>query len=147
MIFKITKNLEDFHYNVIVANLHEIYNYLSKNIKNLNNRENLLSNYQKILKVISPIIPHLTNECLEELKIKEKDKWPIVENKFLIKERFDVVVQINGKKRDLMNFNKDINEQDLLIEIRNNEKLKKFLNNNKIKKSIYIKNKLINLII
>ena len=51
------------------------------------------------------------------------------------------------KKRDLMNFNKDINEQDLLIEIRNNEKLKKFLNNNKIKKSIYIKNKLINLII
>ena len=147
MIFKITKNLEDFHYNVMIANLHEIYNYLSKNIKNLNNKENLLSNYEKILKIISPIIPHLTHECLEELKIKEKDKWPIVENKFLIKERFDVVVQINGKKRDLMNFNKDINEKDLLIEIRNNEKLKKFLNNNKIKKSIYIKNKLINLII
>ena len=147
MIFKITKNLEDFHYNVMIANLHEIYNYLSKNIKNLNNKENLLSNYEKILKIISPIIPHLTNECLEELKIKEKDKWPIIENKFLIKERFDVVVQINGKKRDLMNFNKDINEKDLLIEIRNNEKLKKFLNNNKIKKSIYIKNKLINLII
>ena len=40
-----------------------------------------------------------------------------------------------------------LRQQDLLIEIRNNEKLKKFLNNNKIKKSIYIKNKLINLII
>ena len=32
MIDKITKNLENFHYNVIIANLHEIYNYLSKNI-------------------------------------------------------------------------------------------------------------------
>ena len=46
-----------------------------------------------------------------------------------------------------MNFNRDIEEKDLLIEIRNNEKLKKFLENEKIKKSIYIKNKLINLII
>ena len=35
MIYKITKNLENFHYNVIIANLHEIYNYLSKNLKKL----------------------------------------------------------------------------------------------------------------
>ena len=32
MIEKITKNLENFHYNVMIANLHEIYNYLSKNL-------------------------------------------------------------------------------------------------------------------
>ena len=147
MIDKITKNLENFHYNVIVANLHEIYNYLSKNIKNLNNRENLLINYEKILKIISPIIPHMANECLDELKTKDKNSWPIVEKQFLKKENFDIVVQINGKKRDLMNFNKEINEKDLLIEIKKNHKLKKFLENKEIRKSIYIKNKLINLIV
>jgi leucyl-tRNA synthetase len=147
MIEKITKNLENFHYNVIIANLHEIYNYLSKNIKNLNNKKNLLLNYEKILRIISPIMPHLANECLDNLNAKNTNEWPIINEKFLIKESFIIVIQINGKKRDLMNFNKDISEKDLLLEIKKNEKMKKFLEDKKIKKSIYIKNKLINLII
>ena len=147
MIDKITKNLENFHYNVIVANLHEIYNYLSKNLKKIENKENLLLNYKKMLKIISPIIPHLTNECLEELKVKDIDQWPKVDQKFLKKESISVVIQINGKKRDLMNFNKEINEKDLLFEIKKNEKVNKYLKDNEIKKSIYIKNKLINLIV
>ena len=147
MIYKITKNLENFHYNVIIAHLHEIYNYLSKNLKKIKNKENLLANYEKILKIISPILPHLANECLDELNIKERDQWPKVDEKFLKKESYNVVIQINGKKRDLMNFNKDINEKDLLLEIKNNGKINKFLKDKEIKKSVYIKNKLINLIV
>ncbi len=46
-----------------------------------------------------------------------------------------------------MNFSNDINERDLLIEIKKNEKISKFLKDKEIKKSIYVKNKLINLII
>ena len=147
MIYKITKNLENFHYNVIIAHLHEIYNYLSKNLKKIKNKENLLANYEKILKIISPILPHLANECLDELNIKERDQWPKVDEKLLKKESYNVVIQINGKKRDLMNFNKDINEKDLLLEIKNNGKINKFLKDKEIKKSVYIKNKLINLIV
>ena len=147
MIDKITRNLENFHYNVIIANLYEIYNYFSKNINNVNNKDNLLKNYEKILKVISPVIPHLSNECLDDLNAQDRDKWPEVDKQFLIKEKFDIVIQINGKKRDLMSFTNEINEKELLIEIKNNERLKKFLESKEIKKSVYIKNKLINLII
>jgi len=147
MIVKITKNLENFHYNVLIANLHEIYNYLSKNLEKIDNKQNLLSNYEKILRVISPVMPHLSNECLNELNVKERNQWPEINKKFLKEDSFNVVIQINGKKRDLMNFNKDINEQDLLFKIKNNEKISKFLKDKEIKKSIYIKNKLINLII
>ena len=46
-----------------------------------------------------------------------------------------------------MSFTNEINEKELLIEIKNNERLKKFLESKEIKKSVYIKNKLINLII
>ena len=81
------------------------------------------------------------------MNIKERDHWPKVNEKFLKKESYNVVIQINGKKRDLMNFNKDINEKDLLLEIKNNVKINKFLKDKEIKKSIYIKNKLINLIV
>ena len=113
----------------------------------IKSKENLLTNYEKILKIVSPILPHLANECLDELNIKEKDQWPKVDEKFLKKESYNVVIQINGKKRDLMTFNKDINEKDLLLEIKNNVKINKFLKDKEIKKSIYIKNKLINLIV
>ncbi len=147
MIERITKNLENFHYNVIVANMHEIYNYLSKNVKNSNDKENLLLNYEKILKIISPIIPHLANECMDDLKSEERNKWPIINKKILKEDNFNVVIQINGKKRDLMNFNKDMSEKEILIEINKNTKVQKFLTDKKIKKSIYIKNKLINLIL
>ncbi|PDH18378.1 MAG: leucine--tRNA ligase [Pelagibacterales bacterium MED-G44] len=147
MIDKITKNLENFHYNVIIANLHEIYNYLSKNLKMIDCKENLLTNYEKILKIISPVMPHIINECLDELNVKERNQWPKADERFLKKESYNVVIQVNGKKRDLMNFNKDISEKDLLFEIKNNEKISKFLKDKEIKKSIYIKNKLINLII
>ena len=92
-------------------------------------------------------MPHLANECLDDLNINERNKWPSINEKFLKTESFDIVIQINGKKRDLMHFDKDTNEQDILIEIKKNEKIKKFLENKKIKKNIYIKNKLINLIV
>ena len=46
-----------------------------------------------------------------------------------------------------MNFKREMNEKNLLLEINNNKKISKFLENKKIKKSIYIKNKLINLIV
>ena len=144
---KITKNLEDFHYNVIVANLHEIYNYLIKYIRHAGDKTNFLSNYVKILKSITPIIPHITNECLEELKIEDKNKWPAIDEKYLINETFNIVIQINGKKRELLNFNGDVEEKILLQKIKKNEKLQKFLKGKEIKKSIYVKNKLLNIIL
>ena len=48
MISKITINLERFNYNVIIANMHEAYNYLVNYIKN-KDLKNLEENYIKIL--------------------------------------------------------------------------------------------------
>ena len=147
IIDRITKNLENFHYNVIVANLYETFNFLSKSIEDKNSKKDFLDNYSNILKAFSPIIPHLIEECLEELNVTNKDQWPKVEKKYLKKNVFNIVIQINGKKRELITLNKEINEKELLKQLEKNEKIQKFLNKNKIKKSIYIKNKLINLII
>ncbi len=147
IIEKITNNLENFHYNVIIANLYEIYNFFSDKVKQDLNKENLLENYIKILKIMNPIIPHFSNECLEQLKFKDKLTWPEIDKSVLIKNEFTIVIQINGKKKDLIKVNKEINEEELLKKIYNNEKIMKFLNKSKIKKTIFIKNKLINLII
>ena len=109
--------------------------------------KNLLINYKKILLVINPILPHFTSECLKQLNFKDNIEWPIVEKKYLIKKEFVIVVQINGKKRDLISVEKEIKEEELIKIIHNNDKTSKLLATSKIKKVIYIQNKLINLII
>jgi leucyl-tRNA synthetase len=62
LIHKVTQNLEKFHYNVIVANLYEMYNFLIKEIDKPIKKEILIENYRKILILMNPFIPHFTNE-------------------------------------------------------------------------------------
>ena len=147
IINKININLDRFSYNVIIANLHEIYNFLSKEMQNKIFYNNFLENYQKILKIMLPITPHLANECLSEINFQETYVWPEVNTKYLKTKIHNIIIQINGKKRSLISTEKTFEEKDLLDEIKQKEDLKKFLFNKTIIKSIFIKNKLINLII
>ena len=94
-----------------------------------------------------PIIPHFANECFNQLNINNNYKWPDVESDLLEKKKFNIVIQINGKKRDLLTFNQELDEKQILKEIMKSENSSKYLKKEKIKKTIYIKNKLINIII
>ena len=83
LIKKITNNLENFNYNVIVANMYETYNFLIKYIEKEIDIKNLIENYKKILIIFSPVIPHLANECLEDLNVNKGINWPEIENIYL----------------------------------------------------------------
>ncbi len=145
---KITFNIENFHYNVIIANLHEIYNFFSKVVKKENLKIKVLkNNYIKILKSMYPIIPHLISECLEQIKETGIPQWPEINKKYLNNKSFNIVVQINGKKRGLLNCKKNINLEDLIIEIKKNNDLKKYFDKKEIIKKIYVENKIINLVV
>ena len=146
LIDKITKNLEKFHYNVIVANFYETYNFLNKEIEKPINSFELIENYKKILSLLLPVIPHFALECLNEVDEKFSPTWPVTNVKLLEKETFNIVVQIDGKKRGLLVSEIDISEEKLISRIKGDEVINKFIKDKKIKKSIYIKNKLINLI-
>ena len=143
-INKININLEKFSYNVIIANLHEIYNFYSQAYKT--ECTNLNDNYIKILKVIFPVLPHFASECLSDLTIEEI-KWPVVNKDYLKSSNYKIVVQINGKKRLLFESNEDLDETNLVNKLREIKEIKKFIEKKDIFKTIFIKNKLINLII
>ena len=146
MLEKVTNNLENFNYNVIVANMYETYNYLIKKVGDDLDSKNLLKNYKTILIMFSPLIPHFTSECLKELKINNIN-WPIIDKNLIGEEKINYVIQINGKKRNLVNFNKDTNQEDLLNQIKTNKLIDKYLLNKSIKKIIFVKNRLINIIL
>ena len=93
-----------------------------------------------------PVIPHFANECIETLQSKEKVSWPSFDKNLIEENMITIVVQINGKKRGILNSVKNISEENLMKLIISEEKLNKYLINEQIKKKIYIKDKLINII-
>ena len=147
LIDKVTNNLEKFHYNGIVANLYETYNFMIKVTNQPLDQKDLLINYKKILYLMMPLVPHFASECLEDLKITSKVEWPIADKKILMNEKIDMVIQVNGKKRSIINCKKEISEDSLIKLIKNDKKIDKFIKNKKIVRNIFIKNRLINLII
>ena len=146
-IKEITHNIEDFSYNKIVANLHEVYSALNKIILNKIEKRKLIENYKKILIAINPILPHFSSECIEMINIKENLSWPEVDEVFLIEDNIKYIVQIDGKTRKIIETKKDIGEDALISKIKEDNKLNVFLNGKNIKKKIFIPNKIINIII
>ena len=145
---KIERNLNNFQYNVIVANFYEIYNFMIKTIQNKISSNILEKNYLKVITIMGPVIPHFSYQCLEDLKCFEKElSWPMVEKKFLENDDVAIVVQINGKKRSLIKVKIGLNKDEILSLVKKDESTKKHLKDKKIIKNIYIKDKLINLII
>ena len=109
MINKITNNLEGFNYNVIIANIYEIYNFMNKEIEKEIDSEVLRENYKKILILFTPAIPHFTAECLKELNFLGEIEWPKANRDLLDEDKIDYVIQINGKDYKTDNFNKEQN--------------------------------------
>ena len=95
---------------------------------------------------MTPVIPHFAYECLDQLNIK-KIEWPNYNSKILVENTINIVVQINGKKRGLVQSKRGISEDDIFDIITKEEKLNKYLDIKKIKKKIYIKDKLLNIIL
>ena len=143
---KVTSNLENFSYNKIIANLYEMYSFLIKEIKKPYKKNTLTENYKKILTLMAPVIPHFSYECLSILNFNNI-KWPEYNEKMIEESMVNIVIQINGKKRDIIKTNVKITEDELLNKITDNKNLDKYLKGKEIKRKIYIPNKLMNIII
>ena len=94
--------------------------------------------------LLIPLIPHLAHECSE--KINKKYYWPKHDPKLLKEENCTIVVQVNGRKRGILEM--PINSKEFIIIKKSKEvgNVSKYLKNSTTIKNIYIKNKLVNFI-
>jgi len=146
LIEKYTFSLEKFNMNVLIAYLHETYNFLSKEIDKLDIKD-LKENYSKILILMYPILPHLISECIKDVQKLDAVSWPVSQKEYLEEKFVNIVIQINGKKKSLIKVEKNLNEKDLLNNIKKDKKISNFLQNKSVFKHIIVKNKLVNLIV
>ena len=139
--------MNTFSYNIIVASLHEMYAFLHKEMNSIYSKQLLIENYRKILIILIPVLPHFAYECLNSINENKNIQWPVYDEKLLIEEYVNIVVQVNGKKRGLIKLERGTKEEEILKKMHEDLNISKYLKNNKIKKKIFIPNKLINIII
>jgi leucyl-tRNA synthetase len=150
LIKEITECIEKFHINVAVAKLYIFLNNLNEEIdKKVLNEEDIINAYKKYLIIISAFIPYIANECWEKITKQNNlssQEWPKIENTLIKKDHFDVVVQINGKKRAIINAINNESEENIFSKSLAIKNIKVILDEKNIIKKIFIKNKLLNIV-
>jgi leucyl-tRNA synthetase len=150
LIKEITDCIEKFHINVAVAKLYVFLNNLNEEIeKKIANKEEIINIYKKYLIIISAFIPYIANECWEKITEKQDisfQEWPKIDETLLHKENFDIVIQINGKKRAIINASNNENEASILSKSLAIKNIQVILDKKIITKKIFIKNKLLNIV-
>ena len=144
-IYNVTKNLENFQYNVVVANIHEIYNTLNQHILDNKTSNKILKNvWEKIIMLLVPLVPHLAHECCE--KFNKNFYWPEFNSNLLKEENCTIVIQVNGRKRGIFEIPINSKENIVIKKAKKIDNVLKHIENTRIIKNIYLKNKLINFI-
>jgi len=144
-VYNVTKNLDNFQYNVVIANIHEIYNLLYDHvINNKTSNKTLKNEWEKITMLLMPLAPHLAYECCE--KINKKYYWPKYDLKLLKEENCTIVIQVNGRKRGILEMPINSKETIIIKKSKEIDNVLKHMENVTVIKNIYIKNKLINFI-
>ncbi len=145
-IHKIDNSINSFRFNVAIANFYEVYklfnNYINLGVKNQTLNHSMI----KILKLLIPFTPHLANECLELLNCKDTNSWPKIDTTKII-DQTKIAVQVNGRTRDIISVKNNLSENQINGIVEKESKAKKYLENNKIIKTIFVKNKIINYIV
>jgi leucyl-tRNA synthetase len=146
-IHKVNQALDKFRYNLIIAAYHDIYSFYKKIVDEKKNYNNLKISFEKMILLMMPVIPHFANEYLDKFNFKNNLLWPEINKKFLVDKSNEIVIQINGKKRNSISINKEIDEKAIIKKIVDDHLIDKYLKDGEIVKTIYVKGRLINFII
>ena len=150
LIKEITDCIEKFHINVAVAKLYVLLNNINEEIeKQTLSKEDIVNVYKKYLIIISAFVPYIANECWEKITEKQDinlQSWPKIDESFLHKENFDIVIQINGKKRAIINATNNESEESIFSKSLAIKNIQVILDKQIIAKKIFIKNKLLNIV-
>ncbi|MEO6949284.1 MAG: class I tRNA ligase family protein, partial [Ginsengibacter sp.] len=141
---KIEEDTERFSFNTSVSGFMMAVNELT-DLK-CHKREIL----EPLLILLTPYAPHIAEELYHVLGNKNSiinASFPVLENKYLIESDKEYPVSINGKMRTTISISLSATQQDVEEIVLNNEIIQKWVEDNPVKKIIYVKNKMVNIVI
>ncbi len=149
-IKKVTEDIEAIHFNTAISAMMIFMNDAgAQNFASPGKQSVPLKMMEKFLIILSPFAPHLAEELWSVLGNQEsifKQQWPSFDKKLVIDAAVTIAVQINGKLRETITVERGIDEKDLKIKVEGLPNVKKYLAGQAVKKFIYIKDKLVNIV-
>ena len=145
LIKKVTEDIERLDYNTVIAGLMEFLNVLEED-KNKINRNDL----EILVIILSPFAPYLCEELWEILGHKEsvfKAGWPEFDEDKIREDKIELVIQVNGKVRARVKVDAGISEKEAKTIVLEQENVKKFVGEKEIKRIIFVRGKLLNIVI
>jgi len=143
-IKKVGADIEEFRFNTAISTLMILVNEMEKQA------EIDAADYEKLLLLLSPFAPHIAEELWEKLghtgSIFE-EKWPEFDAAKTKDDEINLVLQVNGKVRDMVSAPADISEDEAKDVAMQSEKIQKHIDGKEIKKIIFVKGKLVNIVI
>jgi leucyl-tRNA synthetase len=105
---------------------------------------------EKFIKLLSPFAPHIAEEIWQRMGNSNTiafEKWPEYDEKKLQRNYITIVGQVNGKVRTKMDIEVGTSDEEIIRLMKEDEKLKKFIDGKEIIKEIVVKNKLVNIVV
>ncbi|MFA7319058.1 MAG: class I tRNA ligase family protein [Parcubacteria group bacterium] len=144
-IKKVGEDIENFRFNTAVSQLMILVNEMEKQ------EELSITDYELLIILLAPFAPHIAEEIFQEvLGHKESiflQKWPEFSETLTKDEEINLVLQVNGKVRDMVAVSADISEEEAKEIALVSEKIKKHIADKEIKKIIFVKGKLVNIVV
>jgi len=151
LVMKVTKDIEKMSFNTAIAAMMQFVNemYLIE-AKGDFSKFSFAAALSDLLLVLAPFAPHITEELWHDIGNKESihlQNWPKYDVKLTQSEKVKLVVQINGKLRDLIEAENNLTDEQIQQLAMNSEKVKPHLSGKTLKKVIVVKNKLVNFVV
>ena len=156
---KVTDSIEDdFHFNTAIAAIMELLNDMTTYKQNVIDKNDISSEskkvwhevLEKVLLLIAPFAPHVADELWSDLgntTLTFEQEWPSFDEKLTVENNFNLVVQVNGKVRDMLPAQIGISKDDTEKLAFSSEKVQKFVDGKEVVKVIVVPNKLVNIVV
>ena len=140
---KVGRDIENLDFNTAISALMILVNEIYK--------QNSLSHsvLQRLTLCLAPFAPHVCEEIwviMNEPGLCSNAPWPVVDTKLLTEDQLSMAVQVNGKKRGLIDISKDTPEDEALALAKNIPAVQNVLEGKEIRKVIYVPGRILNLI-
>jgi leucyl-tRNA synthetase len=139
----VTADTEALQYNTAIAAMMEYVNELKHGAAS----KELI---QPLVVMLAPYAPHIAEELWSVLgndtSVLEA-RWPAFDERLASAGDVEIAVQVNGKLRSRLTVPRGMAEKDVLARVLADEAVKKFVDGQKVKKVIYVQDRLVNLVV
>ncbi|MCB0307947.1 MAG: leucine--tRNA ligase [Bdellovibrionales bacterium] len=159
----VSEGIERFHFNTAISAIMELINHVSgqrsdfwslseKSQDDLSPATHLVWSKIKrqIVILCEPFVPHISEELAKQMNMQDMvshQPWPLVDNLWIQEGKVTLVVQVNGKLRGKLDVPRGLSKDEVLTLAKENENVGRFIEGHSIAKTIYVPDKLINLVL